>query len=151
MRTFLRRIANRGWVESFSSTADPYVVQKTSIFVALARMEVYTTSSMTLPSTSNEPSSLDPQRFDRVCSQRYCGTLLWPGSKSNICDRCLARIQVCNVSTNPRDATWACAKTASRVEGALYDPKNFRGVTPVAPAVPGSITCAVCRDFVLWI
>lgn len=112
-------------------------------------MEVYTTSMV--PSTSNEPSSLDSHHFDRVCSQRFCGILLWPGSKNDLCDRCLARIEVYNASVNPRDAARAYAKTASRVEDAFRNPKDLKEVRSVAPAVPGSAVCSVCCDSVLWI
>ena len=66
-------------------------------------MEVH--ASPVVPSTSIEPSSLDSQHFGRVCSQRYCGALLWPGSTSDICDRCLAEREVCNALRNPKDAT----------------------------------------------
>jgi hypothetical protein len=112
-------------------------------------MEVYTTSMV--PSTSNEPSSLDSQRFDRVCSQRFCGISLWPGSKSDLCDRCLARMEVCNASVNPRDAAGAYAKTASRVEGEFRNLKDLKEVRSASPAMPGSAACSVCCDSVLWI
>lgn len=73
-------------------------------------MEVHPSSMV--PSTSKEPSSLDSQCFGRVCSQRYCGTLLWPESTSDKCDRCLAGREVCNALRNPKDATRAYAKAA---------------------------------------
>lgn len=73
-------------------------------------MEVHPSSMV--PSTSKEPSSLDSQHFSRVCSQRYCGTLLWPGSAIDICDRCLTEREVCNALRNPKDATMAYAKAA---------------------------------------
>lgn len=66
-------------------------------------MEVQPSSMV--PSTSKEPSSLDPQHFGRVCSQRCCGTLVWPGSTSDICDRCLVKREVCNALKNSKDAT----------------------------------------------
>jgi hypothetical protein len=68
-----------------------------------------------VPSTSKEPSSLDSQRFGRVCSQRYCGTLLWPASTSDICDSCLAGREVCNALRNTKDATRAYAMAACSV------------------------------------
>jgi hypothetical protein len=59
-----------------------------------------------VPSTSIEASSsLDSQYFGRVCSRRYCGNLLWPGSTIDICDRCSAEREVCNALRNPKDAT----------------------------------------------
>lgn len=112
-------------------------------------MDVYTTSMV--PSTSNEPPSLDSQSFGRVCSQRYCETLLWPGSKSDICDRCLARMEGCSASIKPRDTTRAYAKTASLVKGAFYDPKDLEAATSVAPVVSGSAACSVSPDSVSWI
>jgi hypothetical protein len=76
-------------------------------------MDVHPSSMV--PSTSKESSSLDSLRFGRVCSQRYCGTLLWPGSTSDTCDRCLAAREACNSLRNPKDATRAYAKAACSV------------------------------------
>ena len=73
-------------------------------------MEVLPSSMV--PSTSKEPSSLDSQHFNRVCSQHCCGTLLWPGSASDICDRCLVEREVCNALRNPKDATRTYDATA---------------------------------------
>ena len=77
-------------------------------------------SSITVPSTSNEPSSLDSQHFGRVCSQFYCGTLLWPGSTSDICDRCLAEREVCNALRNPKDATSPYGATMAHAKAACF-------------------------------
>lgn len=76
-------------------------------------MEVHPSSMV--PSTSKEPSSPDSQNLGRVCSQSHCGTLIWPGSTSNICDRCWAESEVCNALRNPKDATMAYAKAACSV------------------------------------
>ena len=81
-------------------------------------MEVHPSSWSMVPSTSKEPSSQDSQHFSRVCSQCYCGTLLWPGSTSDICDRCLAEREVCNALRIPKDANRACDATTAYAKAA---------------------------------
>jgi len=114
-------------------------------------MEVHTTQMV--PSTSIGPSSLNsnPPCLVRVCSQCNCGSLIWPGlSKSDICDRCLARIGTHKGSTKTRDATRAYANTALCVESTSNDPRDRKEARSIAPTVPRSVAYSVVCDSILW-
>src|ERR1700734_889409 len=87
-------------------------------------MEVHTTSII-VPSSSNEPSSRNSRR---VCSQCNFGTSGPKGNTCDTCDRCLAY----DASINPMDATTNGAY--SKASYAENDPKDLKEVTSVAPA-----------------